>query len=158
MITAGLNDLPFSIAGDSFTDSRGTIQFVNSLDLSVLKRFYILKHKDTSIIRAWRAHQFEAKYFFAVTGSFCIAWVKLDSFSDPSLNLEAEHKILQADKPEILVIPGGYANGIKAVEENSILLALSDKPLAESQQDDFRYEAGRWFDWDKFKQIDIGSL
>jgi dTDP-4-dehydrorhamnose 3,5-epimerase-like enzyme len=157
MINAGLNDLPFSIAGDSFTDSRGTIKFMNSFDLSVLKRFYIISHKETSIIRAWQAHRFETKCFFAVSGSFIIAWVKPDSFLNPSVNLKAEYKILYASRPEIQVIPAGYANGIKAVEENSILLVMSDKTLAESKQDDFRFEADRWFDWKTGRQIDTES-
>ena len=55
-----------------------------------IKRFYIIHQKDTSIIRAWHAHQHEKKWFYAVKGSFTTAFVKIDNWEKPSPDLEPE--------------------------------------------------------------------
>jgi dTDP-4-dehydrorhamnose 3,5-epimerase len=47
------------------------------------------------------------------------------------------------------MIPGGYANGFKALEDNSRLLAFSNLSLEESRQDDYRFEKNMWKNWDK---------
>ena len=55
-----MSDIKF-IEGGIFTDYRGHISHVNDLDMQEIKRFYIIHQKDTSIIRAWHAHQHEKK-------------------------------------------------------------------------------------------------
>ena len=47
------------IQGGISVDSRGMISHVNDLDMTEIKRFYIIHQKDTSIIRAWHGHQYE---------------------------------------------------------------------------------------------------
>ena len=71
-----MSDIKF-IEGGIFTDYRGQISHVNDLDMQEIKRFYIIHQKDTSIIRAWHAHQHEKKWFYVVKGSFTTAFVKI---------------------------------------------------------------------------------
>lgn len=51
------------IQGGISVDYRGEIFYVNSLDMSEIERFYIIHQNDTSIIRAWHAHQYEKNGF-----------------------------------------------------------------------------------------------
>jgi dTDP-4-dehydrorhamnose 3,5-epimerase len=139
---------PAIIPGGIFTDHRGIIQFANDFKFDNIKRFYTITHKDVSSGRAWQGHKTEKKYFFPVQGIFQIAWVKIDDWEKPSNNLVADNKILKASNPEILHIPEGYANGFKALEENSILLVYSNLELEESSTDIYRYNKDLWFNWD----------
>ena len=133
-----MSDIKF-IEGGIFTDYRGQISHVNDLDMQEIKRFYIIHQKDTSIIRAWHAHQHEKKWFYVVKGSFTTAFVKIDNWENPSPKLEPEIKIL--------LIPECYANGIKANEPDSTLLVYSDKILSDAVHDSWRYDKDMWMDW-----------
>lgn len=137
------------IRGGSHTDARGTICFVNDFNLVPVKRFYVVKHPDTSVVRAWQGHQKEAKYFTCTRGSFLVCGVKIDNFENPSKDLQAEKFILKAEEPCILHFPGGYANGIKALDKDSELLVFSDKTMEEATGDQIRYDASLWVDWNK---------
>lgn len=135
------------IKGGISIDYRGQISHVNDLDIGEVKRFYIIHQKDTSIIRAWHAHQYEKKWFYAIKGSFTTAFVKIDNWENPSLNLKPEVFHLSATESRILYIPEGYANGIKAEEPDSILLVFSNKILSEAVKDSWRYDAHFWMNW-----------
>jgi dTDP-4-dehydrorhamnose 3,5-epimerase-like enzyme len=93
------------------------------------------------------------KYFYPISGTFVIAWVKIDDFENPSLDLPCEHQIVSAEKSEIVFLPKGYANGIKALEANSELMIFSDMCLSESVNEKIRYPPNWWFDWEKFQII-----
>jgi len=142
---------PTIIKGGTFTDKRGSMRFVNDFHFEEVKRFYLIKHPDTSIVRAWQGHRLGKKYFFPVAGSFVVAWVKIDDFENPSLNLIPEYHILSTGTSEILSIPKGYANGLKALKPDSEILVLSDKNLEESVYESDRYPAKWWFDWNAIK-------
>ena len=139
------------IQGAHFSDERGTMRFVNDFSFLDIKRFYFIKHPDASIVRAWQGHQFEKKYFYPISGRFVIAWVKIDDFEAPSSNLKAEFHILSASNSEILSIPKGYANGLKAIDPDSELMIFSDMSLEESLNEKIRYPANWWFDWERLK-------
>ena len=141
-----MSDIKF-IEGGIFTDYRGQISHVNDLDMQEIKRFYIIHQKDTSIIRAWHAHQYEKKWFYVVKGSFTTAFVKIDNWENPSPKLEPEIFQLTAAESKILLIPEGYANGIKANEPDSTLLVYSDKILSDAVHDSWRYDKDMWMDW-----------
>jgi len=144
---------PTIIKGGSFVDERGSMRFVNDFRFNDIKRFYFIKHPDTSIIRAWQGHQFEKKYFYPVSGSFIVAWVKIDDFYNPSNDLLPEYHILSAENSEIVMIPKGYANGIKALEPDSEVMIFSDMELEESVREKIRYNSELWFDWDNLSSI-----
>ena len=141
---------PTIIRGGTFTDHRGTMRFVNAFDFPDVKRFYFIKHPDTSVVRAWQGHQFEKKYFYPITGSFIVAWVKIDNFENPSDDLIPEYHHLSAKNGELISVPKGYANGLKALETNSELMIFSDLNVEESIREKIRFPAEKWLDWSKF--------
>ena len=135
------------IQGGISVDYRGQISHVNDLDMSEVARFYIIQNKDTSVIRAWHAHQYEKKWFYAVKGSFTAAFVKIDNWENPSVDLRPEVYHLSANDSKILCIPEGYANGLKAEEPDSILMVFSNKILSEAVHDSWRYDKHLWMNW-----------
>jgi len=145
-----MSEKPIIIKGDHFQDLRGSMRFVNDFRFEDIKRFYFIKHPDIAVVRAWQGHQFEKKYFYPISGSFVVAWVKIDDFENPSDDLIPEYHILSAKNSEILSVPKGYANGLKALEPNSELMIFSDMNLEESVNEKIRFPADWWLDWSKF--------
>lgn len=135
------------IQGGNFSDKRGAISFVNDFDMSPVKRFYYITPKDTSIIRAWQGHQKESKWFHVTAGKFQVKLVAIDDWEKPSKNLPFVEFTLSADDSQILHIPGGFANGFRALEENSSLLVFSDISMDKAGDDDFRFPADYWSKW-----------
>jgi len=123
------------------------VNFVNDADLMGVRRLYFISNSSTAVIRAWQAHKKEAKYFYAVHGKFQIVVVKLDSYEEPSPNLPANDFILDAKVPQILMVPPGHANGIRALSPENQLLVLSNLSLENSSRDIYRFPAHLWFDW-----------
>ncbi|MDA3865575.1 MAG: dTDP-6-deoxy-3,4-keto-hexulose isomerase, partial [Salinivirgaceae bacterium] len=70
--------------------------------------------------------------------------MKIDDFQNPSDSLIAEYKILNAKKNEFLLIPIGYANGLKALEEESTIQVYSDFYLEESINEKIRFSPDKW--------------
>ncbi len=138
---------PKIIKGGIHVDDRGSMRFINDFKLDEIKRFYFIKHPDISVIRAWQGHKVEKKLFYPISGSFLIAWVEIDNFDNPSMNLPSDSYILNSTNNEVLTIPGGYANGLMALEPNSEVMVLSDFDLKESIKEKNRYPSEWWFDW-----------
>ena len=145
------SEKPAIIKGGNYYDERGSMRFVNDFCFGDVKRFYFIKHFEISVVRAWQGHEFEKKYFYPIAGSFVVAWLKIDDFNNPSDNLIPEYHILSAENSELISIPKGYANGLKALEINSEILIFSDTQLEESVRNKIRYPANKWFDWEKLK-------
>lgn len=141
---------PGVIRGGIYSDYRGSLRFVNDFVMTDVVRFYAIRHLTTDFVRAWQGHKKEKKFFYPLSGSFIIAWVKPDNFENPSKKLKASCKILSKEASEILFIPEGYANGIKALEPDSEIMVFSTLSLGESKNDDYRFPSGWWFDWDKY--------
>lgn len=131
---------------------RGSLLFVNNFDFKSVKRFYQIVHPDISVVRAWQGHKIEHKYFFVAQGSFVIATVGVDDFSNPSLTLQVKETILTTGNPAILSVPPGFANGIKALSSNSILMVYSNLTLIESRQDEYRFDPSLWLNWHKYQE------
>ncbi len=132
------------IIGERFSDNRGSLNFFNAFDMSEITRLYEIEPIDKNVIRAWQGHQYEKKWFHCISGSFVINLIKLDNFEMPSNNLVSTRFLLEAKKPSVLEISGGYANGFKANEKNSKLMVFSNFDLEESKNDDFRYDLKTW--------------
>lgn len=144
-------ETPELINGGIFTDERGELEYINDFDLSLIKRMYIIRHPDKKVIRAWQGHQQEHKYFKCIKGRFVVAWKKIDDFSNPNDQNKSEFVILQKSKNQVLSIPPGYANGLKALEDDSEIMVFSDYYLNESLDDKIRFESNLWINWDKFQ-------
>jgi hypothetical protein len=135
------------LRGSSFTDNRGTLQFVNEENPGNYRRFYLMTHPDITIIRAWQGHRYEEKGFYAVSGSFFIAVLNPSCFEEPADDEKPEFFKLTIDNNNFLRVPGGCYTGIKALTPNSTLLVLSGFDLAGSKEDDYRQPAHKWVDW-----------
>lgn len=135
------------VAGGKAFDDRGSLTFINDLDLSQFKRFYIVENHAKGFVRAWHGHKKEAKAVVVVSGSALVAAVKVDNWESPSKNLKVERVVLSAEKPAALLIPAGYANGFMTLTESAKVMFLSTSSLEESAGDDFRFDARLWNPW-----------
>ena len=138
------------IQGEIFQDSRGKITSLNDFRFDSVQRLYFIHHPDKEVIRGWHGHQFEKKWFHCVKGSFTLAFVKIDDWENPSENLIPEIFNLTEKDSQIICLPEGYANCIKAGENDSILQVLSGKILSEALSDSWRYDNNLWVDWSKY--------
>ena len=138
---------PKLLAGGIGVDDRGAVGFVNDFDFAGVRRFYTVTNHRQGFVRAWHAHRREAKYVTVVCGAAVIGAVAIDDWDKPSKNAQVNRYVLSADKPSVLFIPAGYANGFMSLTENAKLMFFSTSTLSESQGDDIRYEARYWDIW-----------
>lgn len=139
--------MPQIIQGGTHVDERGKLVFFNQFDMARVKRFYVIEPAGTSTVRAWQGHKKEEKWFYVISGSFKVVLVQPDDWERPSNELPTEEFELTASKPQVLYIPGGYANGFKSLEPVSKMMVFSSFTVEESKGDDYRYDKGRWYDW-----------
>lgn len=135
------------IQGGTHEDKRGKLIFFNDFDMKEVKRFYIIEHPDSSIVRAWQGHKIEQKWFYVMSGSFKVLLVQPDNWERPSNDLAIEEHELKASGPQVLHIPGGYANGFKALEPESKMMVFSSFTVDESSGDNYRFEKEKWYNW-----------
>lgn len=132
------------IEGGIFRDERGELVHVNGFNLDGARRYYIIKHDSVDVIRGWHGHQFEGKWFQCLRGAFTLAFVRPDDWSVPSVDLKPEVFHLSAERSELLCLPAGYANCIRATEPDSMLLVFSGKELPEAELDSWRWPVSMW--------------
>lgn len=125
------------IKGGVAKDHRGQIRFVNDFDMSLVKRFYIIKNTDTELIRGWRAHRMEQRWFYVLSGSFELSLVKIDDWDNPSKDLKVDQVILKAEDQQVVHVPVGYGTAFKALEEGSELLVFADYGIENAKNDDY---------------------
>ena len=77
--------------------------------------------------------------------------VEIDNWETPSKDLKPQIFRLGEDKSEIVCVPEGYANCIRAEVPDSVLLVFSGKTLPEAYADSYRYDKNYWFDWSSVK-------
>ena len=136
-----------NIPGGKAFDDRGSLSFINDLDISIFRRFYIVENHAQGFVRAWHGHKQEAKAVVVVAGAALVAAVKIDNWEKPSKDLDVKRVVLSAEKPGALFIPAGYANGFMTLTEGAKVMFLSTSTLDESAKDDFRFAANYWNPW-----------
>ena len=136
------------IQGEVFRDERGQISSLNEFHFEGVKRTYIIHHPDASVVRGWHAHQHERKWFYCIKGRFSVALIKVDNWDTPSHDLKAEVFHLDENDSKIVCVPAGYANCLKAIEDDSIMQVFSDKTLQEALGDSWRYDKNLWYNWE----------
>lgn len=139
---------PTIIEGNNIFDNRGSLTFVNKFDLKKIKRFYIIKNHASKFIRAWHGHKIEEKFFFCSEGAFQLSCVKIDNFKKPNPKKKIFTWILSSEKPQIICIPKGYANGTMTLTKNTKILVFSSLSLEESKSDDYRFPSDYWNPWE----------
>jgi len=135
------------IDGGLSVDDRGTVSFVNGFEFEGVKRFYVVRNHSRAFVRAWHAHRRETKYVFPARGSSLVCAVRIDNWETPSKNLSVHRFVLSAEKPAVLHIPEGHANGFMSLTDDAVLVFFSTSTLEESRKDDIRYEARYWDPW-----------
>lgn len=129
------------ITGGIAKDHRGHIRFVNDFDMSLVKRFYIIQNADTDLIRGWRAHRIEQRWFYVLSGVFSIDLVKIDNWENTARDLPVETKVLKADDQQVLHVPAGYGTAFRALEPGSQLLTFADHGIEHAKNDDYTWPA-----------------
>ena len=139
---------PYVIDGAVAVDDRGSVSFVNGFDFVGVKRFYLVTNHRAGFVRAWHAHRREAKYVTVTRGSAIVGAVRIDNWDSPSRTAKIDRFVLSAQKPSVLFIPAGFANGFMSLTEDATLMFFSTKTLEESSGDDIRYDSRHWDIWD----------
>lgn len=135
---------PTLLEGGVAVDRRGQVSFVNGFGFNGVVRFYMVENSAAEPIRAFHGHMKEAKYVFVPYGSALVAVVKLSDSKTPSTLEVPERFVLSAQKPSVLYIPGGYANGFRALEPNTKVIFFATASVEESKADDYRFPHDYW--------------
>ena len=53
---------PTLILGGNYKDNRGVLKYNNEIDISLVKRIYIIENVDTVFVRRWQGHKIEQRY------------------------------------------------------------------------------------------------
>ena len=138
---------PKLIEGGLVIDDRGSLSFINDFNFRGVKRFYIVTNHRAGFVRAWHAHRLEAKYITVVQGVAMVAAVAINNFKRPAKNTEIHRYVLSVQKPAVLYIPPGYANGFMSLTDDAKLVFFSTSTFEESVKDDVRYDARYWDAW-----------
>jgi dTDP-4-dehydrorhamnose 3,5-epimerase len=138
---------PRLIPGGLAVDDRGELRFANDFSLEGVKRFYAVSNHRTGVVRAWHAHRREAKYVCVLRGAAVVGAVAIDDWSSPSRDLPVHRHVLSAQRPTVLFVPAGCANGFMSLTDDALLLFFSTATLEESRADDVRYDARHWDIW-----------
>jgi dTDP-4-dehydrorhamnose 3,5-epimerase-like enzyme len=138
---------PRLLRGGLAVDDRGAVGFVNDFDFAGVKRFYTVQNHAAGFVRAWHGHRREAKHVTVVQGAMLIACVEVDDWERPSPALPVHRFVLSASTPAVLYIPAGYANGNMSLTADAKAIFFSTATIAESKDDDIRFDARLWDPW-----------
>lgn len=144
---AGQAAVPCVIEGGLGVDDRGEVGFVNDFHFDGVKRFYMVSNHRAGFVRAWHAHRREAKYVTAVQGAAILGAVAVDNWQSPSKEAQVHRYVISADKPSVVFIPSGYANGFMSLTADTKLVFFSTATVEESRGDDVRFDAHYWDPW-----------
>lgn len=146
-MSESLREPPRLLEGGLAVDDRGQVSFINSFRFEGVKRFYMVANHARGFVRAWHAHRREAKYVLVVQGAAVVGTVAVDDWENPSQDAQVHRYVLSAQKPTILYIPAGHANGFMSLTEDARLMFFSTSTLEESKGDDVRYDSRYWDIW-----------
>ncbi len=138
---------PVLFKGGIAVDDRGEVGFVNEFDFEGVRRFYSVENHQQGFVRAWHGHKKEAKYVHVVSGAALLAAVEIDNWDAPSRAAKAHRFVLSEKTPAVLFIPAGFANGFKSLAPNTKIMFFSTASIAESLDDDFRFDSRYWDPW-----------
>src|SRR5438552_1205155 len=125
MPKSNITEVPKIIEGGLAVDDRGQVTYANDFDFSDVKRFYMVSNHQAGFVRAWHAHKKEGKYVLVVKGSAVIGAVKIDNWEKPSKNRKVNRYVLSENKPSLLYIPPGYANGFMSLTAETQIVFFS---------------------------------
>lgn len=138
---------PRLFEGDLRIDDRGEVGFVNDFCFDGVRRFYVVSNHEAGFVRAWHGHRRESKYVTVVQGAAIVAAVIIDNWEHPSPDVPVYRHVLSAQRPAVLHIPAGCANGFMSLTADTRLVFFSTATLEESKGDDIRFDARYWDPW-----------
>lgn len=138
---------PKLIEGGLSVDDRGETAFVNGFDFKGVQRFYMVSNHRVGFVRAWHAHKKASKYVYVAQGAALVGAVAIDNFETPAKDVRVYRYVLSANKPSVLRIPPGYANGAMTLTDDAKIIYFATDMLEETKDDDFRYDARYWDIW-----------
>lgn len=141
------SESPRLLEGGKVVDDRGSVAFANGFDFAGVRRFYLIENHRQGFVRAWHAHRREAKYVMVVSGAAVVAAVAIDDWERPSKSAEVHRFVLSAERPAVLYIPPGHANGFMSLTPDAKLMFFSTATVDESREDDVRFDARYWDVW-----------
>jgi len=97
-----------------------------------VKRIYIVGSFSKGTIRGFHKHNEEWKGYFTSNGS--AKFVVVDE------NKKMSTYTLSSKNPAVLIVPPKYFHGWMSLEENTMLIGMSNKSLEESLEDDVRID------------------
>ncbi len=129
-----------------FVDDRGHFE---NIPLYILewekvfqtKRVYICDNFQKGTVRGYHHHRYEQKIFICLRGAVKFVLLPKDMMictTPPAW--EPQIFILSADMDKALFIPENYANAWQSLTDDTILLGISDRTVAESREDDVRLD------------------
>lgn len=126
------------------TDARGELRYCNDLPLDEFVRFYTIQNKSVGFVRGWHGHKIEAKAIIPLAGKIRVGAARVDDWANPSKDCFVGRFDLDADNPQALLIPGGFANAIVSLTPGALVGVFSSSSLEESLADDFRFRNDYW--------------
>lgn len=139
--------VPVLIEGGLGIDDRGIVAFVNDFNFDGVKRFYTVSNHRQGFIRAWHGHRREAKYVTVVKGAALVCAVEVNHWDNPATDAKVHRHVLSCEKPSVLFIPAGFANGFMSLAADTKLMFFSTSTVEESRSDDVRFDAHHWDPW-----------
>lgn len=97
-----------------------------------VKRIYIVGNYSKGVIRGFHKHMEEWKCYFIAIGSAKFVLV----YEDKNISTHT----LSSKNPSLLIVPPRYFHGWISLEDNALLVGLSNKSLEESLKDDIRID------------------
>jgi dTDP-4-dehydrorhamnose 3,5-epimerase len=137
-------ETPTLIEGGVAKDLRGKVSFINDFSLDNVKRIYQVENSQIGLIRAWHAHKHEEKFVMVLKGEALVGAVAIDNWEKPSKQAKVYRFRLKAEKPMVLYVPAGYANGFMSLTDDAQIMFFSTATINESKNDDFRYDPRYW--------------
>lgn len=110
-----------------------------SAALGGVERVYFVAPRLEAGFRGWHGHKTESKVFLCLRGKVRISSVEMVDWQAPTAIGSPKTWELDGEYGELLLIPEGHSNGIEPLEENCVVLVMSNRSLEESLEDDFRY-------------------
>lgn len=139
--------------GGMASDHRGSIRFVNEFDMTQVKRFYIIENKDAELIRGWRAHRIEQRWFYVLSGSFILDLIKIDDWDDVSADLPIERRVMHVEDKQVVHVPAGYGTAFQALEEGAELLVFADYGIEHAVKDDYTWPSDFFVNREEVEQL-----
>lgn len=144
---------PILLKIQSISDDRGfLIPFTDDIDHNLFHRCYIVEDYGKGVIRGLHYHKEEMKIFTIVSGAAKFITMDLpEGIADRNDNDEiktylVKHPdsvkswVLSSRHHGVLIIPAYFANGWISLEENTILVSLSNLRFEKAIHDDIRID------------------